>query len=341
MQKTYDKNNNDTYTDIFSYNPAKDVEIHMFRSEKGSVVTDAINSNNLIKGNFTVESAKKAANSVLQFISTAEARDLGLIPIKKLTVPSLYPLSLIERYNISLDSLKYQQIVPVFFDTKIEKFLILMDRRFLRDVNINELNLHGKKNIKTYVNNKNGHQHFVGVIFEDFQERKLDLSALENIYHDYLLTLKQGKKVIVIRSANDTNRSKLFSINDPNISSLNFSFEFSIAYQFGDYYYFTDDNGNINSSTRFNINKKKIQSKENLENESSILKLYNSISDDSNVYIVDYSDEQYNILLKLRDRINAINNEIVKLFGNGDPECKTDPQILSLDNHQHLKLISQ
>ena len=54
--------------------------------------------------------------------------------IKKKKLGTLYPMSFVQRYELEEDNLEYYQNTPVFFDPKKEKFVVLMDYRFCRDI---------------------------------------------------------------------------------------------------------------------------------------------------------------------------------------------------------------
>lgn len=258
VHRNYDKSDNDTYVEVLSENPYKDVHLHMFRDEENGFVEV-----NGVRGNYSADSIREAENHVLHFPTSA---DCGLIKIRDIKAVTLYPMSLVERYKLDVDDLVYTQRLPIYFDQSHEVFVLFMDSRFLRDLNWIELRQHLDRDsfydrISPYVSTR-GAKTYLGISFKEISEIKAasdhfndpafksPLRALHEAYVKYKQSSELREKVIVVRFGHLSNSSSLFDlVSTPDkplrAKSEPFQLEYSIGYRVGDRYHLADERGDI------------------------------------------------------------------------------------------------
>lgn len=333
MTKPYDRNDNDTYVEIISLNPAHDAEAHMFRDQNGRTRSHGV------MGNFSEETRKKAANKVLSF---SNASALGLTTIKSVQLSTPLPMSLANRYKCNVDSLFYSQNVPVFFDSKREKFVLLMDYRLLRDIKADELIPLIKGPSAKYITRytgKDGSKH-LGILYESLDQLRNDnlerkdacghFSCFKDAYQDYFLTLQKGEKVIVVRFVSSNDKPEFFRTKrDATVStSVNVSgmhLELAIAFKFGSRCYLSMDGVTFSQNDAMHIDKASFQrGKENLSQD--ITKYLRA--EDPGLLILPFSEDQFRLLKGIHDRLHALNNELHGfLSGFMSEERETDTPI--------------
>lgn len=258
VHKTYDKGDNDTYVEKLGTTPYQDVHLHMFRDEANGFIKIGN-----IRGNFTADSIREAENHVLQFPTPT---DCGLIKVRDIKAITLYPMSLVERYDLSVDDLIYTQRLPVYFDQKQEEFVLFMDSRFLRDLNWIELRQHLERDgfynrINHYVSTR-GAKTYLGISFAEVSDIKAasdnfhdpdfksPLKALHAAYMIYKQSSELREKVIVVRYGNVPVSKSLFELMNGSEPALapkdeQFRLEYSIGYRVGDRYHLADEKGDI------------------------------------------------------------------------------------------------
>lgn len=254
----YDKSDNDTYVEVLSENPYKDVHLHMFRDEaNGFVQVEGV------RGNYTADSIREAENHVLHFPTPA---DCGLIKVRDIKAVTFYPMSLVERYKLDVDDLIYTQRLPIYFDQSQEVFVLFMDSRFLRDLNWIELRQYLDRDsfyerITPYVSAR-GAKTFLGIAFKEisdikaasdhFHDRtfKSPLRALHDSYVKYKQSSELREKVILVRYGHLVGSESLFELATQPGQPLRaktdpFQLEYSIGYRVGDRYHLADERGDI------------------------------------------------------------------------------------------------
>lgn len=342
--KKYDRNDNDTYVEMFSKRMDTDVEIHMFRDEKGSQVCG-----NNVRGFFSTESAKTAANNVLRF---AKATDIGLVKIKDATLTTIVPMSLVQRYELSEENLKYKQKTPIFYDIKIDKFVVLMDYRFLRDVNAEELYLNDfKKIIKIYKDKRNNNLMHLGLVFETMEhaqkmcsrnnisENDDPFEKVHEAYKHYNMAIRGGEKVIIVKfGITENERTKYFGLSNNDfvgkgLTTIGFNFEYAVSVRFGKRYYICDTEGNIFQKSSFHLDKVKAQNSLSTKDIMSLSNYERALYENEHVFVVPYSDEQFSLIDGLGKRLNALHQELRDLFvGATNKESESDNQIASISD---------
>lgn len=342
--KPYDRNDNDTYVERYSSIMARDVEIHMFKNEEGRV----IDANN-IRGDFSVESTRIAQNNVLRFPTAAA---IGLVKIKNSTLRTLVPMSLVHRYKLNEDHLTYKQVVPVFYDSKLDKFVLIMDYRFLRDVSLKELipeKNEERKWLKVYQDKKQPDTKYLGLLFDSMADlddachtRNRDgdehaFSYVLSAYTFYKMSLQGGEKVVIVRFGTHINESPKFfksldrSALKSGLNTSEFHFEYAVAVRFGKRYYLCDDQGIVQQKASFHLDKAKEQDGKALANRMGLSALGYSIDNHDDVFIVAYSDEQLQLIEKLSHRLNDLHQELCDFFRSGiDKSNNLDRPLLSL-----------
>jgi hypothetical protein len=317
--KPYDRNDNDTYDEVLSRHPAQDVELHMFRNPKGSVVSGTI------KGDFTVESSRRAANNVLRF---AKPTSIGLPLIKSFNLSTAMPMSLVKRYNLKVEALFYSQKTNVYFDSGVEKFVVLMDWRFMRDLTMADAKLIlqepcQKRLMKSY-RDKDGQVH-LGLLYNTLDELREDnrgkneegpYGVLRSQYIHYLLSLEGGKKVILVRYIQDPDcpeHLKFDNMTEDDLSHVQTSglhMELSMAFQFGSRYYLSKDGVTFDQKNVMNLTKDRLQS---AECEIGGLAGYFKRKDPG-LLVLPYTDDQWKLLTGIQSRLKMINTDLCKFF---------------------------
>lgn len=343
-KRPYDRNDNDTYVERYSSIMARDVEIHMFKNDSGRV-TDAGN----IRGDFSVESGRTAQNNVLRFPTAAST---GLVKIKNSTLHTLVPMSLVHRYELEEDHLTYRQVVPVFYDSKLDKFVLIMDYRFLRDVSMKELmpeKTEERKWLKIYQDKKQPDIKYLGLLFDSMadldnacQPKNRDgaenaFSYVLSAYTFYKMSLQGGEKVIIVKFGTHLNESpKLFKSLDRSslksgLKTSEFHFEYTVAVRFGKRYYLCDDQGNIQQKTSFHLDKAKEQDGIAMINQMGFAALGFSVDTNHDVFVVAYSDEQLQLIDNLSRKLNDLHKELCEFFRSGiDKDNTLDRPLLRI-----------
>ncbi|MBD8614729.1 MULTISPECIES: hypothetical protein [Pseudomonas] len=330
----YDKFNNDTYVELLSRDPASDVEAHMFRNPSGGVLGPGN-----IRGNFSTESRLKAANAVLQFASAGES---GLVSLKKTITATLpMPMSLVRRYSLKPERLSHNQRVPIFFDSKLEKFVILMDKRFLRDIKGSELDLSNREHkhrFKRYDHigkTAADASPYLGLIYDSISAIREDadgspLKVLADLYMAYNLRIEDGEKVILLKVAQDEQKGSLlvgYKFNAGLLESLvrhHFEFEFTTAYRFGDICYLASADGSIERESSFHLNKRRDQ-------DDTLVGLDAIGKDQGNfaLLVIPYSQDQYDLLARLHARMHELSADIMSLVRmHQNPKAPLDAAII-------------
>jgi len=344
IQKPYDRNDNDTYVEKLGAEPFYDTLLHMFRNEKGRVV-----GANGILGDFTVESDIKARNNVLHFPAAKDLAKNQLVKIKDKDLTTFYPLSMVQRYELNESNLIYRQKTPIFYDKKIDKFVVLLDYRFARDISALSTEFPLDNQLVQIYPSKEQTFPYVGLVFDSMSDiDKENAPAFEHFfseYKNYKMTLQKGEKVIILRYKTlQDDKINLLRFNHANsndilgnaIHTQSFHFEHAVAVRFGKRYYLCDVNGNIIQKTAFNFDKKNEQAP---VSDSQDLRNYRpKIDSDAETYVVPYSEEQYKIISGLADRLQLIHTELADIFrGASDMNSHVDNQLLSLPDKSIFK----
>lgn len=319
MNKPYDKNDNDTYLEILANTPARDVMLHMFRDSSGRVA-EVTRDGVSINGHFTSESPSTARDNVLRF---APPKVTGLKLIKKILLETLLPMSLVHRYDLSAESLAHTQETPIFYDAKLEKFVVLLDNRFLRDVNLNELKLDNeiyplmRESIAAYDpwHPTPGEPKNLGMLFDTLDAARQACTKdspetvygrLKHLYRTYRLLQSQGEKVIVIKGMSKFGqRAQILhgvsaDASTHAVSTAAYNLEFVVAYKFGNQFYLITADGKLDQKKSFTLDKIKQQNPNPMHR-----------TKDGDVLVVPYSDSQLAMLNMLAGKLNAFHEEIL------------------------------
>lgn len=320
IQKPYDKNDNDTYVEKLGQSPYQDTLLHMFRNEKGRVV-----GANGIRGDFTVESDIKARNNVLHFPAAKDLAKNHLVKIKDKDVTTFCPLSMVQRYELDESNLTYRQKTPIFYDKQIDKFVILLDYRFARDISALETEFSLNKELVKIYPAKDQQFSYVGLIFDSINDIDKDNTpAFEHFfseYKDYKMTLQNGEKVIILRYKTlQDDKINLLRFSHANsdhilgnaIHTQSFHFEHAVAVRFGKRYYLCDQEGKILQKTAFHFDKKNEQAP--VSNSQDLRNYRPKLDSDAETYVVPYSEEQHKIISGLASRLQLIHSELANIF---------------------------
>lgn len=346
IQKPYDKNDNDTYIEKLGNSPYQDTLLHMFRNEKGRVV-----GGNGIVGDFTVESDIKARNNVLHFPAAKDLAKNQLVKIKDKDATTFYPLSMVHRYELNESNLNYRQKTPIFYDKKIDKFVVLLDYRFARDISALTTEFSLDKALVQIYPSKEQSFPYVGLVFDSMNDiDKKEAPAFEhflNEYKNFKMTLQTGEKVIILRYKTlQDDRINLLQFNHANnndilgnaIHTQSFHFEHAVAVRFGKRYYLCDQEGKILQKTAFQFDKEKEQAP---ASKSQDLRDYRpKIDSDAETYVVPYSEEQYKIISGLANRLQLIHSELANIFRDAtNANDSVDHSVMTLPDKSVFKTL--
>lgn len=322
--RLYDRENNDTYTRRYSLNPAHDAEVHMYRHERGPTTLAGEH------GFYSGESAARARNAVLQF---HPPHNKLLTYIKNIKVKTLMPMSLLIRYERNGNHLAWEQSTPVYYDTKLDKFVLLMDVRFLRDTDYESLGLQltlnhqAKHGYKIYESGERDDQSrkplLIGVHFSSIEaikeasdnlgvtEARNPLSYLHDLYAGERQRMTQGTKILLIRALSSArNRSMIVDLDgrsQPSVISRHFGLEFTVAYKFDDRYYLADEQGEIDKTRHFRLNKAREQGQKAPND-------WQFAQEKGDLIILEYSADQHNVLLELSSRLQTFHDDLQSIF---------------------------
>lgn len=349
MPLPYDKLDNDTYTDVLGATPRDDVLLHMFRDPNGRV-TRTGQDGSTITGNFTSESETTARDHVLQF---ASPKVTGLKIIKTLMLNSLLPMSLVHRYGLCAEKLVHSQQTPIFYDSKNEKFVVLLDKRFLRDMSMNELKVDNdlfdrfRKCLEAYpLNAVPGETPNVGLQFDTIEEIRNSFNKdlpespfglAKALYRQYRLLQSAGEKVIVIKGLTKFQEEAQLiqgirgDCSSHALTTSAYYLEFLVAYRFGRQYYLAKANGELDQQKSFHLDK---ASHQNPKDGS-----FRLAESESNLLVVPYSDSQIAMLTMLAGKLNAFHEEVMSFLKSS--ELKTEQLDAPLGSVQPKGLLQQ
>jgi hypothetical protein len=349
MPVPYDKLDNDTYTDVLGATPRDDVLLHMFRDPNGKVTRTA-QDGSTVTGNFNSESETTARDHVLQFAST---KVTGLKIIKTLMLNSLLPMSLVHRHGLCAEKLVHSQQTPIFYDTKNEKFVVLLDKRFLRDMDFIELKVDQelfdrfRKCVEAYPHNAvAGETRNVGLQFDTIEEIRNSFNKdvpdspfgmAKALYRQYRLLQSAGEKVIVIKGLTKfQEEAQLIQgiRGDCSTHAMNTSayyLEFLVAYRFGRQYYLAKANGELDQSKSFHLDKANHQNPQD--------RSFRLAESESNLLVVPFSDTQIAMLTMLAGKLNAFHDEVMSFLKSS--EQKTEVLDAPLGSVQPQGLLQQ
>jgi len=340
--RDYDPANNDTYTRRFSLNPGLDAEVHQFRHERGTTTLTGV------PGFFSAESSRIGKNSVLQF---PEGERLRLVFIRTLKIATPMPITLVERYERKPDTMLWEQSTPVFFDPQHEKFVLLLDRRFLRDTSVADL---GLSELKTHQVKHGYHFYevvqpetgttygtFLGLHFDSLESIREagstvghgtgnnPLFFIADLYVACRNRLETGRKILMIRTlAHNKNRGLIADLQGritPSISSHHFGLEYTVAYQFSDRYYLADENEEVDKTRSFKLNKDK-------EQRAGPPNDWQHAEEKGDLVILDYDLGQHNLLRELSARLDTFHRDLNAVFKRSiNQHEKVDQPLLALN----------
>lgn len=349
MPLPYDKLDNDTYTDVLGDTPRDDVMFHMFRSPNGKSTRRGRHGVS-ITGHFTSESETTARDYVLQF---APSKVTGLKTIKTLMLNGLLPMSLVHRYGLCAENLVHSQQTPIFYDSRAEKFVVLLDKRFLRDMSMNELKVDNelydrfRKCIEAYpVNAVDGETRNVGLQFDTIEEIRNSFNKdlpdspfglAKALYRQYRLLQSAGEKVIVIKGLTKFQEdAKLIQgirgdCSNHALTTSAYYLEFLVAYRFGRQYYLAKADGELDQQKSFHLDRTTHQNR--VEGD------FRLAESESNLLVVPYSDTQIAMLTMLAGRLNAFHEEVMSFLKSS--ELKTEQLDAPLGSVQPQGLLQQ
>ena len=333
--------------DILSYYPKDDVRIRktvckMGQSSFGGSVDSLIGRVEAHTG--TVEASKSSFTNVLYFPS---AKDLNMVNIKSLDVNTVYPKVMIERFKMveraqetrselsSLITLRHS--ANIYFSPSEECFYFFFDERFFQNYAVNSIQhfLPENKNIFVYKN-------LLAIKNKDISELKKYLESEEYIafldnYASSFIDFSKGEEVIFLKYKS-SNQNFLLGRNSPDtvdhLFKVSTNIQFVKAIKFGQYLYFYKD-GLVYPKYALSLNDRELS-----------INYYNSYKDSKDSYtdtplgiVIKYTEEDWNLLISLHQKLDDISKTLESFFVNSKTEDK-----LSLDNnfdHGLLKLMQK
>lgn len=321
--KPYNCNDNDTYVDLYYNNIIKDTEVHMFKDKKNESSLQAVHTKlGTVRGNFSVESYKKAANNVLHF---PNSRKMNLKLIKSKDMINILPQSLRMRYQYSFDNTLYKQKTPIYFNSNTEKFIRALDYRVLRDMKdypefkeeIQKLCNNGCAEIVNIENNEVillKYDTLNGVLYDEGNIHKNIANFYDTIFANE--AYRNGKDVIIFSYNIKKNwESEIITINPKDISSLlyynsHIEFDFIKAKKITNIYFLLYDKDEKLSKKTFYYNKDEVQQNQTTQNRIDII----NIVEQKNILITPYSDQDWSLLISLKMKLDNIFNDLNTLL---------------------------
>jgi len=212
----YIKNDNRTHTGaLMGRTPSQDILCHMsiVGGEKdvrsnSSVVSSLMGS---FLGHSSVELTTAALDKVFHF-PTSKMFKKNVLEITKQKMNTLYPQSMIERFNLG-DNVCYSQKTPIFFCVQSNNFFIAMDERFLEDITFNEVieMVEDRANIDVFEEKRSNRKFLVikaKTIPLLLKEMALEDSAFSKLIEGYkqrFLNMANTERVIVVKYEIDKN----------------------------------------------------------------------------------------------------------------------------------------
>jgi hypothetical protein len=337
--KDYDRNDNDTYVEKLSDNILIDTELHMFRNPKG------FTAHRSIMGDFSVQSRIAAENNILKFPTASK---VGIPKIKDVKVPTFIPMSLVDRYKHTDEQLSIHHKSPIFFDTKNNKFVLMLDHRMIRDIHVSELDISDETIFKIYPDKHNQNLKYIGLLFDNISDIDVDnlnkngspFSLFMEAYRFYKMALQGGEKVIVVQFLSEENvRNVLFdnrsssSFMGKGLTTRQFTFEHAICIRFNDKYYFCDEKGMVIQKSSFFLDKIQEQ-KAKINPFNSAFDIQKRGEEDCNsLFVVPYTEEQFQLIERLSNKLHSIHNELCDFFDQStDKNSTIDHPIESISN---------
>lgn len=340
--KPYDKKNNDTYVEYFSQDLVTDIECHMFGDPNGNVKM----GNH--RGFFSVESRITAQNNILQH-ETAKLLGTEYKLLKLKEINGLLPYSLIKRYKRDLKGIFCRHKTPVFFNTTSEKFVTVMDKRVLRDLeDYPEFRLKLKGYIDSgemsIVNTSIGEQLLLNyeTIDDLYKDTNNILKALRQVYEELMVSMSPKEDMIIVAYESTDSSFPLYIGRDINVfkeglfKNTEINFEFVKACKLADdSFFFYDSDGKLAVSEAFYIDKDKIFS-ENTQNKEA---MHYMLGNKSSVLVYKYSDKEWDLLLSLKKSIDDLFGELdTVLLAQKSASGGLDIPLTKIVNSGHILL---
>ena len=329
---TYDPRNNDTYIEKYSNSMVLDVEIHMFKNDSASTVYHGI------RGDFSEESKVAAKNSVLHFPTAKELGDGRFKLLKYNDVKTLIPMSLMNRYEKKANECAYTQKTPLFFDLENEKFVIPLDKRFLRDLDLTD-----KDKFNELVVSKENCEIKEGFLlfkYDKVEEAIKDETKLiedfNNLYSGILIKNKKVDDVILISFALKENTwtfsdfvSRKFKVKEYQAENVKLNLEFVKAKPISETSFFLyDDKDELIISSPVIVNKeflKRTKTTDIIENASFF------VGEQKDVLVIPYSEKAINTLKTIKSDLFNIFADLNKVFNKQKSISGLDKSLQLLD----------
>lgn len=301
--------------EIFSKDPSSDVAMLINRNENAVAPRKGIHGR--VSANFTTQSLNTSRDKVLVFPSK---KDSGLILVKHMVLSTLLPMTLVKRY----DKKTHSQKTPVFFDTKTEKFVVLMDSRYLRDISFNQIEPYLQDSLPT-----GGFKHYplssgggaLGLAVDRIQDLQSKTNNPECIrllieaYTQFNLSLEEGRRMILLRYKAESSDSSSFAQQfpkrpGPSSKTVKTHIEITQAMLFGDVYYECCDDGVIQKERSFRISKHREQ--------QSALQTYSGIDlGEGRLLLLDYRHEDWVFLKSVVQKLSDLHTDLAAFFDKG------------------------
>lgn len=338
--------------DILDFSPKQDVRIRKTVCKMNQ--NSFSGSTNTLIGRVearlgTVESQQASFTPVLYF---PLAKDINMVSIKSLDVDTVYPRCMIERFKMVeqaqtmkqnlLDLIRLRHSANFYFSPSEENFYFFFDERFFDNFSVDSIKalLPESKMITTYQVKQ---KIYLAIKHKDISELKKYLHSEEyidflNNYANSFLDFSQGEEVILIKYKPLNNNFIFGHLRNSSLEEVDHFYknstniQFVKAVKFGKYLYFYN-NGKINPKVAYPLQDKELSTQFYLSYKDS------SFSDNMLTVLIKYSQEDWNLLISLQNKLDEISSTLEQFFLSSKSE---DTGLLDQPlNNNLLKLLNK
>jgi hypothetical protein len=322
----YDPKNNRTYQcQPLLKSPASDIKAHLALANAKKM------SNSLYQtpyghfyGEKTVELTEKVNNMVLHFPKAANFSQIK--QLKTALLPSYYPSWIVERYQVG-DNINYHQNIPIFYDTKFDRFLVFLDGSFFDVIKPSALHFTQSEHFTLYEGkDKKMYGAFIADTMTCLVKEVLSLSK-DSPYSTHLVKYRQhfldatdGERVICLALKREDFDNSSFNLlssvhSDSNKSLLNkvmtqctLKFEFYQGALINETIFMMNEDGTLYPDLMLCCEKI-------LRNREEVIQIHHH--DDFTYLVMPYTDDDWTMIKTIHSRLVALLQDLEGFFKQG------------------------
>lgn len=313
----------------------------VFQTTKGNVLISP-----------TLINRDSCSNMVCKFPTTKDFEQGNIVKIKSIKLKTILPKRLVERYrfNRNIPNVTHAQSVPVFYNSKSEKFFVTLDVDFLSDFSYTDL----EEGIKEFgLRNYNGKKNtsFLAIEADTLSDLKNKTDCFANLidgfakfYQQLFIDYQRAERIIVAMFDAKTNErdgyipDKLDNFKSPHslasyLHSSKADFCFYQAAKVNNKAYLIDSEGKISHKCVLYIAPEETVSKLDKDFEAPKgLEGFKFHSDRLSAYLImPFTQQDWDILLDLDARLKKLYLEIEQvLFKAVTPHTEMDRGLTTL-----------